>query len=118
MKQKDLDDVTAMINRKRRAVIGAKRPQYGGGDDDVIPNFRRRAKTLHTTPESVIISDMSKHFDALANAANNGTFDGAWTTEDGAEGCLQKIGDLINLAELLAGCAVEKEQKPGGGLNE
>jgi len=109
MKQEYLDDVTMMLDRKRHGVIDVKRPQYSG-DGDVLANFRRRAKTLHTTPEAVIISDASKHFDALALAINNGTFDGEWTTGDGAEGCLQKIGDLINLAELLGGCAVEKQR--------
>ena len=100
--QESLDDILSDFHEKRGGATRAKRKQYSGGGD-VLANFRRRAEMLGVSTEQVIITDMSKHFDALAKAIKDGTFDATWSTDDGAEGCGQKIGDLTTYAELLFG---------------
>jgi len=105
--QGSLDDILSDFHEKRGGATRAKRKQYSGGGD-VLANFRRRAQLLGVTPEQVIVSDLSKHIDAIAKAVQAGTIDAEWVHPDGAEGYLQKIGDAITYLELLAGRATER----------
>ena len=106
MNQTEFDQLTEKLHTLRRGTIDAKRKQYSGGKD-VLENFRWVAFVENRQPEEVILSYMLKHVQAIAKAVQAGTLNADWETQDGAEGDLQKLGDIMNYCELLAARAAE-----------
>jgi len=109
---KKLREIRAEILEKAEQIMESKAQEYGPVDR--MENFRHRAVLLGVDgPAKVILSDLSKHIDAIVRAVNAGKYEWCWQKEDGSEGLKQRFADTINILFLLAGEIAERH-KTGG----
>jgi len=72
------------------------------GKEDKLGNFKRIARLLNTTPESVLFVYLMKHIDAIASYVR-----GEYCDSEKIEG---RIADVRNYMDLLYGLVKEKEK--------
>lgn len=88
MNHKELLDQLDLLHAAMKSMLGAKASDYAGSVNR-FGNFVRRAETLHCTPAYVILSDLTKHVDAVGNILTSST--GASVTQ----GLEERYLDLI-----------------------
>ena len=106
MNEPQFQKLCSEILDRSEDIMFAKAQEYAPVDR--LENFKRRLPVLREQKASqVILSDMSKHIDALARAVDTGNYRWCWADDDG-EGAKQRIADAINYLLLLA-AAMEEE---------
>lgn len=99
MTEKTFQNLCEILDLRRKEIVGAKRPEYTEGNEDVLFNFKSTARELGVTPQQVCYIFFRKHVASLAKFCA-----GATTS---SEPLIDRIADAMNYLELLH--AISKE---------
>lgn len=103
MTAEQFDRLTETLNRNRRAIVEAKRPEYTEGHVDVLSNFKVVAAEIGISPIQVWYTYFRKHIMSIAQFGKNPTL-------SMSEPITGRIADAMNYLELLNALIQDESQ--------